>query len=214
MRVLGVCLASTLAVLNLMLVLSASAQDSKPEFSVLVSAPVTTVADPRQLSVSITLTNTSGHAIEFEGDGSDGGANFLVDVFDAAGKLAPESNWLRAVRGEAPEPGSDNLIYGVGSDSDLVLKPGEKGVFPIRDICTLYRLTPGEYTLAATGHGFQFRPGVYVIGLTYYMNNQRDPKRTEAAKASLSAKSNILSFTITTESCPDYWLKRPKAPAK
>jgi len=212
MRAMGVRLAITLGVLNLVLAFPASAQEKKPEFTVSVSAPVTTVADPMQLELSVTLTNTSDHAIAFSGDES-AITSFLIDVFDATGKLAPETNAMRALKGEPPEPtkpGEGRLAFSNFRDLDLSLTPGESTVFRLSNICSLYRLTPGKYTLVATGYDFHPRSGKppYGVGFRSEMLKRKQPANTDEG-TSIPVRSNTISFEITTNSCPEFSVKLP-----
>jgi hypothetical protein len=121
-----------------------SSQTAKPSFSITITAPPAIKAGA-EAKVEIEVKNISNHAITFGADDlSHSEKNFAFEVRDSAGKLAPETRYMKAVNGEEQGPGPQMVILNhLGS---ATLKPGEtlKGT---ANLAELFELQPGQYTV-------------------------------------------------------------------
>jgi hypothetical protein len=119
-------------------------QTVRPSFSITITAPAT-IKEGAQAKVEIEVKNTSNHTITFGADDlSHSEKNFAFEVRDSAGKLAPETRYMKAVNGEEQGPGPRMVILNhLGS---VTLKAGEtlKGS---ANLTELFELQPGQYTV-------------------------------------------------------------------
>jgi hypothetical protein len=122
--------------------LTATAESAKPYFSVTISAQQSVKASGAAI-VNIAVTNmsksttafSSGFAGEFERD---------FNVLASDGRQAPETRYMKAVKGQDQGPGPQ-LVINTRSLSTR-LAPGEALKFSA-DLNKLFDLAPGKYTV-------------------------------------------------------------------
>jgi len=176
------------------------AQKGKPEFSISISAPESLKVGSRMM-IGITVSNTSGRAITFDGDDLyRGERNFNVEMLDSAGAFPPETRYLKAIKGEDQGPGPTRLVVN-GKYFQRDLKPGEslKGELNLTE---LYDLKAGSYTVTLWRPDFQddhVRQGPPREGAGKAQSERSggnaEPPHVIPAKA--IARSNTITINIT-----------------
>lgn len=129
----------------LLLSLTVSAEGAKPYFSVTISAPQSIKAGAEAI-VNIAVTNTSNSATVFSDGHSEDQGEFECDfnVLTSEGKSAPETRYMKAVKGEDQGPGPQLVISTKSLSTRLA--PGQALKFTA-DINKLFDLAPGKYTV-------------------------------------------------------------------
>lgn len=135
---------TTIAVFSLMSV-PAFGKGAKPYFSVTISAPGSVKAGSAAI-VNIAVTNTSSSTIAFSSGYREDQGEFGCDfsVVTSEGKPAPETRYMKAVKGKNQGPGSQLVISTKSLSTRLA--PGEAMKFRA-DLNKLFDLQPGKYTV-------------------------------------------------------------------
>jgi hypothetical protein len=125
--------------------LTALAESTKPYFSVTISAPQRVKAGGAAI-VSIAVTNTSKSTTAFSSGFREDQGEFECDfnVLASDGKQAPETRYMKAIKGKDQGPGPQ-LVTNTKSLSTR-LAPGEALKFSA-DLNKLFDLAPGKYTV-------------------------------------------------------------------
>jgi len=132
---------------SLIVLAQTTPKSTKTPFSVTISATQTVMKAGAEVRINVVLTNISDREIYINVSGGPGELDYTVSVLDRSGHEAPETKYLRALRGEdASDPGETTTLVVARSFGLRDVKPGETFRSSI-DLGKLYDLQPGKYTI-------------------------------------------------------------------
>jgi hypothetical protein len=158
------------------------AQNAKSAVANVINAPESAKVGSA-LKLEITMTNVSNRAVKGHFESIlHGELNYDIEVRDTEGRLAPETCYMKAIRGSDRGTCPDFIIRthkGAGEDS---LEPNKE----LKGSANLNEL-------------FAFRPGVYTVQVSWF--EKRTPygnwQKSRVPSDSPTIKSNIVSVNVT-----------------
>ena len=176
------------------------AQNSMPTFSIAISAPET-AKHGAAVMVNVTVTNVSNSTIHFDGDfPNHGERNFNIDVLDSQGNPAPETVYMKAIRGEDQGPGPTHIVI-VGHLVQRDLAPGATWKEEA-DLTTVFNLEPGTYKVRFSRPDFQDDRMEQVSPKQTHSETKNSPLPSNAQPPPVKPKAVAKSNTITVNIVP------------